>query len=228
MKLPLTTVPNQILRQVSSPITQIDTELLEFIQNLSDTLTQSETPGVGISAIQVGKPIRLMLSYFPENSDLPLKKWHKSKSVVTAYLNPTITAHSQEIYLGNDRGDHQLEGCLSIPKVWGFVWRYTWIDLQYQVIKDPGSKNNQGPGLEVAVSPGPANLVTLTQRFTGFPARVLQHEYDHLNGILFTDHILGKSPIKGFQPLKTHTNHLFFEVDDEFTPIENPAQFAQW
>lgn len=222
MKLPIVTVPNPVLRQISQPVTILNTKIIQFIKDLEETLYSSETPGVGISAIQVGRPLRLFLSYFPENPDLPLKKWHKAKSVITAYINPVIIAHSDEIYLGDEKNDHQMEGCLSIPKVWGHVWRYRWIDLEFSPIFLSKSDQKRQP----LGSPGVENRVTA--RFSGFPARVIQHEYDHLDGILFTDHIIGKSPIKGFKPLKEHTNHLFFEVDEAFTPIDNPAAFAKW
>lgn len=217
MKLPLTTVPNPLLREVSQPVSEVNTEIIQFIQHLGETLTGSEIPGVGISAIQVGRPLRVFMTYFPPDPNLPLKKWHKAKSVLAHYINPVITAHSQEIYLGDDKGDHQMEGCLSVPHVWGHVWRYRWVDLTYETYNP-------------SVNSHPSSVIPEKRqsRFFGFPARVIQHEYDHLDGILFTDHILGKSPIQGFKPLKAHSNHLFFEVEDQFTPIENPNAFAKW
>jgi peptide deformylase len=64
-----------------------------------------------------------------------------------------------------------LEGCLSIPGIYGPVPRWSWIELEYQLVQD-------------------GELVTKTERFTDFTARIIQHEYDHLQGVLFTDHIL--------------------------------------
>ncbi|OGV95571.1 peptide deformylase [Microgenomates group bacterium RBG_16_45_19] len=200
------TVPDPKLRQISQPVKSLDTKTTQFIKNLTSVLQTSATPGVGLSAIQVGVPLQLFITAFPKDPNLPLSRWSKAKTTVQVYLNPHLVNHSTELTLGDDPKNRQLEGCLSIPHVWGHVWRYQWIDLEFI---DPGSNY-------------------LTTRFSGFAARVIQHEYDHLNGILFTDHLLGKSPIPGFTPLKIHHNHLFFEIDDHFTPVEKPEELVAW
>lgn len=222
MSLPIVTVPNPILRQPSLEITSLDTNTVQFIHDLTDTLKYSKTPGVGISAVQVGVVKRVFITAFPEDPDLPLKKWHQTKPVYQAIINPKIIKTSPELSLGNDRDNHQIEGCLSIPQVWGHVWRHLWVEVRYQLF-DPGSSiGYHDPGS----SDDPGSYITT--RFSGFAARVIQHEYDHLDGILFTDHILGKSPIPGFKPLKPHTGPLYFDLDGDLTPIEDPLSFAKW
>ncbi len=74
--------------------------------------------------------------------------------------NPKIVAHSDETEV-------EEEGCLSIPGVYGPVRRYKWIVVEYQDIRGRKKK----------------------ERFEGFSARVIQHEMDHLDGVLFVDKI---------------------------------------
>jgi peptide deformylase len=79
--------------------------------------------------------------------------------------------HSPKLELGGTENDTPLEGCLSIPGIWGPVPRYSWIEIGFE-------------------TPEKGTLVTKKQRFEAFPARLVQHELDHLDGILFTDYSL--------------------------------------
>ena len=78
----------------------------------------------------------------------------------TAMINPKILAHSSEVVKG-------WEGCLSIPEIRGYVPRYEAIEIEYT---DRNGKLQK-------------------QEFTDFVARIFQHEYDHLNGIVFLDRL---------------------------------------
>lgn len=79
---------------------------------------------------------------------------------VTPMINPEIIEYSDEVELGE-------EGCLSLPGMWGQVKRYKTITLRY---KTPKNQN-------------------VTLKLEGFNARIVQHEIDHLDGVLFTDYL---------------------------------------
>lgn len=90
------------------------------------------------------------------------------------YVNPVITYYSDSLVLGR-------EGCLSVPDIEGMVRRSLEITLNYNDPEDYLSE--MGGGLKVK-----------TETIRGFTAVIFQHEVDHLNGILFTDKMVGSSP----------------------------------
>lgn len=90
-----------------------------------------------------------------------------SSSPVEYFINPQILTRGDSPNHKNPQ-DQPLEGCLSIPNTWGFVQRHSIITLKFTSIK------NQ----------------TKTQEFTGFHAVIIQHEMDHLEGVLFTQRVL--------------------------------------
>lgn len=158
------TTPNPILRQTSKPIASLDKKTLKTIQSLQKTLKNGDSPrGVGLSAVQIGKPIRALCTYISPSGN-PLDK--KQKPILKTYLNPEILKASKEKTLGPSKEKPILEGCLSLPGIWGPVWRHKWIKIKFQM----------------------ENGKWKTENLEGFPARVVQHEIDHLNGILFSDH----------------------------------------
>lgn len=155
-------IPNPILRTKSLSVEKVDKKLLQFIAEMEDTLDKKRNPeGVGLSAPQVGQNIRVFSTRF-KNSD--------GEKVLRSYINPTLIKVSQEMTLGPNPDKPFLEGCLSIPKLYGPVYRHYWVRLEYYTI-----------------DPNTLSLVKQHKRFESFPARVIQHEYDHLEGVLFTD-----------------------------------------
>lgn len=92
----------------------------------------------------------------------------KENSKVTFYINPKIIETGQEISTKKPPAKRPLEGCLSIPNTWGFVKRKQLVTLEYQNLD------------------GKRKIKT----FKGFPAMIVQHEMDHLQGILFTQRVL--------------------------------------
>ena len=173
--LPILTVPNPILRHKSKPVTHIDKKVLDFIDQLQETLVKQDHPkGVGLSAVQIGKLWRIFATFIPPQPTLKI------------YLNPEIVTTSKQLTLGPDKDKPILEGCLSIPKLYGPVYRHKWVKLAWQTPKG----NSQ------------------TAKFQDdFQARVIEHELDHLNGILFTDRA-----IKDNLPL-------YQEESDQLQPI---------
>jgi len=198
-----------VLRTKSSPIEKIDAEVAAFLKELGETLKGQKDPaGVGLSAIQVGRPIRVFAMLLPEQGNNEQKtmsneekaKSKKQKAKIVFYVNPEIVGHAKEMTLGYDlvkseklkvksqnqrinASTHQpfLEGCLSIPRIYGAVLRYPWIKASAAVFSETDL------GSPLALSPHPLALT-----LDGLAARVFQHEVDHLNGILFTDHVLAQ------------------------------------
>lgn len=167
------TIPDSHLRQTSKPVDIIDKKIITFAKELADTLRHaSDPPGVGLSAIQVDKSKRIFITLMPEDQSLPMARWYKNNTRIEYFINPTINAHSKTLTLGGAPKKPFLEGCLSMPGLYGPVWRYEWVELNYI-------------GLDEQFQPTPKST-----RFDGLQARVIQHEHDHLDGILFTDHSL--------------------------------------
>lgn len=161
---PLVIVPNDMLRQQSSTVI-FDKKTLSMVDDLTDTLmAQTKPKGVGLSAPQIGKNWNIFVTWLAANpEDEPTTK------DLRTFINPVITQTSKDTTFGDDPEDPILEGCLSIPNTYGPVPRYSWIEMQYEE-KEHGE------------------IVKKEERFEGFLARVLQHEYDHLHGILFIDY----------------------------------------
>lgn len=154
------TIPHKTLRATSKPVEVIDKKLHKFIKELQETLRKTKNPqGVGLAAPQVNSLQRIFVT-------------HMDKQMRT-FINPSIAGHSKNIVLGPPKKEAYLEGCLSIPGVYGPVPRYEWVELEYFSIEDTQSE-----------------LVKSVEKFDDYAARVVQHELDHLNGALFIDYTL--------------------------------------
>lgn len=152
----IVTVPYPTLRQVAESVTKIDKSVHMIIEDLWYALEHSKIEGVGVAAPQVGESKRIFL----------LREGKKKYNV---YINPEIVWYSEEIGTGKTRkGDTFLEGCLSIPNLYGPVIRPLEIEVEY--LDERGKKHRT--------------------KLAEPMSRYVQHEHDHLNGILFTDHIL--------------------------------------
>ncbi|NCN82375.1 MAG: peptide deformylase [Candidatus Pacebacteria bacterium] len=155
---PIVHIPHPALREVAAVVTEVDSKLLELSVLLTNSLKATRNPrGVGLAAPQIAVGKRMFAIQLEGN--------------IKCYINPKIVDQSTDKILGPDGGEPRLEGCLSIPKIYGSVPRWEWIDLQYDKIID-------------------GKLTTVKEHLNDFPARVAQHELDHLNGILFIDYSL--------------------------------------
>ncbi len=158
------TIPHSSLRTPAKAITVVDRKLRGLIDDLGQTLTHTRNPkGVGLAAPQIDVGVRLFATRVPDEKE----KQHPPQ----IFLNPRIIHHTADKSLGGPSDDPFLEGCLSIPDIFGPVWRWTKIALEHDVIQD-----------EV--------LVPTVTEFADFAARVVQHELDHLDGVLFIDYVL--------------------------------------
>ncbi|MBP9818029.1 peptide deformylase [Candidatus Shapirobacteria bacterium] len=153
--------PNIILRAVTPEIEVIDDKLQKEMDELTRVLTASQL-GAGLAAPQIGLKRRFF----------GLKDRQKK---IDIYINPTIVAnYGQKVFpqlVGNNgESEDFLEGCLSFPDLYGTVKRWLKIEAVWQE-------------LEAGV------LVDKKKIMSGFEAIVFQHELDHLDGVLFIDHI---------------------------------------
>jgi peptide deformylase len=126
--------------------------------------TMYKAKGVGLAAPQIGKSIRLFIvdgSPFAEEEDE--ERDPKAEGILNfkkTFINPIITSETGDEWAFN-------EGCLSIPKIREDVYRQETIQLSYY----------------------DENWEFHEDTFSGYAARIIQHEYDHIEGVLFTDHL---------------------------------------
>lgn len=179
--LKIITAPDKILSQKAKKINKIDKSLINFIEEMKETLLAAQDPeGVGLAAPQVGKSLSLFIIKL--NPKLPIK----------VFINPKIISRIDYKELSKKRSVHRktrLEGCLSLPNIWGNVKRESNLSIVYQ--DESGKKHRK--------------------KFTGFIATIIQHEMDHLNGILFTRRVLEQ---KG-DIYKSHKNEQGEDVFEE-------------
>lgn len=175
-------IPHPSLRKTAHPVQGVDKKLISFVAELEKTLKNARNPqGVGLAAPQVDKLWRL----FTIRLDKPL-----------TIINPVITKHAKkQTFHEQEDGAPSLEGCLSMPKLWGPVPRWEWVELEFEELR-----NNK--------------LVKRSKKFSDIEGRVIQHEYDHLEGILFTDYSLEYD-----LPVYQEQGKRFREVDPEFLEL---------
>ena len=186
--LKIVTVPNSVLSSPTKPVDTIDNNVKKIVTDMEKVLiAQDDPPGVGLAANQV----ELDLSIFI------IRPTEKAK--IKTFINPKIINVGAQFIAPENKGviNHaptkkpkrnkiKLEGCLSIPRIWGPVKRSDRVFLKYQDLS--GKK--------------------YLKWFSGFEAVIIQHEVDHLNGIVFTQRSVEQ---KG---------QLYREEDGELVKIE--------
>ncbi len=188
--LKIITVPNSILSSATKPVDKLDEKIKNLLIEMEKTLTAQKDPkGVGLAANQVGKNLSLFI----------IKPSEKAK--IKVFINPKIikTVGAQFIAPKHKgvmnhaptkktrRQPVKLEGCLSIPRIWGPVKRAKKIYLEYQDLSTDSVKKGW---------------------FQGFEAIIIQHEIDHLQGVVFTQRSMEQN-----QPI-------YKEFEDELKPYE--------
>ncbi len=146
--------PDPVLRQISKPVETFDRELKTLVADMFETMY--EAPGIGLAAVQVGVPIRLLVIDLQE----PKEEGGEPVRDPKVFINPEILWHS-------DSEVPYTEGCLSVPEQYAEVMRPDRIKAKWQ--------NEKGE--------------TFEEEIEGLLAVCLQHEMDHLNGVLFIDHL---------------------------------------
>lgn len=161
MILPILAYGDPVLRKEAEPISADFPELEELIRNMWETMYGAN--GVGLAAPQVGRSIRLFLvdtEPFAEDEDFTPEERAQLKGFKKVFINAQKVEETGEKWSFN-------EGCLSIP------------DIREDVLRND----------TVTVNYFDENFKEHTETFVGLLARVIQHEYDHIEGVLFTDHL---------------------------------------
>ncbi|MGB1211586.1 MAG: peptide deformylase [Lacinutrix venerupis] len=163
MVLPIVAYGDPVLKVKAKEIDKNYPNLKELITNMQETMHGAY--GVGLAAPQIGLPIRMFLvdaSPFADDDVLDDDERAFLKEFKHTFINPTILEESGDEWAFN-------EGCLSIPDIREDVFRKPNIKVEYF---DEDFKKH-------------------TMELSGLAARVFQHEYDHIEGILFTDKLSG-------------------------------------
>ncbi|MFN3512096.1 MAG: peptide deformylase [Phenylobacterium sp.] len=142
-------VPNPVLKQVSEPVEKVDDALRALMDDMLETMYAA--PGIGLAAIQIGVPKRVIVMDLARPDEEPQPRY---------FVNP-------EILWASDETAPYEEGCLSIPEIYDEVERPARVKLKYL--------NYQGE--------------EIVEDAEGLFAVCIQHEMDHLEGVLFIDHL---------------------------------------
>jgi len=156
---PIRLYGDPILRQKTVQVDSVTQELHDLIQDMIETMHHAE--GIGLAAPQIGRSESLfVVDVSPIMEDVMELQDQPVPSQPMIFVNPEI------LWESDDEVEYE-EGCLSIPEIKEMVYRSSSLKIQFQ---------------DVALQEQVAT-------FEGFLARVIQHEYDHLHGVLFLDHI---------------------------------------
>jgi peptide deformylase len=146
---PIIILPDPKLRLVCERIERVDGALKKLMDDMIETM--HDAPGVGLAAIQIAEPIRLVVIDVARKEEPP---------------NPQVFVNPEVVWSSEERSTYE-EGCLSIPEYYAEVERPASVRARYL--------DREGETREILAE--------------GLLATVLQHEIDHLDGILFIDHI---------------------------------------
>lgn len=149
--LDILTYPDPILRQVSEPVEIWSHALSELVANMRYTM-EANNDAVGLSAIQVGVPLRIFLG--------------KMNGYYTTFVNPEIL---------ESQGEYSVpEGCLSFPEIYDAIPRAKHVFIGFSTIR---------------TIDGVESLKYYVGTYKDLDAIIIQHELDHLNGVLMYDHV---------------------------------------
>jgi len=148
--LPIIELPDPLLRTISEPVETFDDDLQRLIDDMFETMY--DAPGIGLAAIQVGVPKRLLV--------IDLQEEGEGVKNPRVFINPEFSEPSDEMNVYS-------EGCLSIPDQYADVERPARIRAKWL--------DRDGKAHDEVID--------------GLLATCLQHEVDHLNGVVFTDHL---------------------------------------
>ena len=151
---PLVILPDSQLRLVSAPVASVTPEIRKLADDMLETMY--DAPGIGLAAIQIGEPVRLVTLDISKKSEDD----EETPKAPMVFINPEVTWSSEEMSVYE-------EGCLSIPEYYEEVERPARVKVRYMDLA--------GATQEVEAD--------------GILATCLQHEIDHLNGVLFIDHL---------------------------------------
>src|SRR5688500_6971771 len=163
MKLPIVQYGHPVLRQKGTRIEKITPEIEQLIQDMLDTMYHEK--GVGLAAQQVGRALQLTVIDVREATDRPSTLELNGASADPASIMPLVLINPEWKAVNDPVAGP--EGCLSFPEIYADVSRPESIDVN--AMNEKGEK--------------------ISFRAGGLLSRAVQHEYDHLHGILFIDHM---------------------------------------
>jgi len=171
MILPIIAYGDPVLRKLGKSIDKEYPALESLLENMFETMYGAK--GIGLAAPQIGLPIRIFIvdaTPFKDDEELELEERNFLSTFKQVFINAQIIDETGDEWVFN-------EGCLSIPDVREDVFRNETVKIEY--LDEKFEKH--------------------TKEFSGIAARIIQHEYDHIQGILFTDKLssLKKRLIKG-------------------------------
>ena len=161
MILPIVSYGSSVLKKTAKEITSDYPNLSELIANMWETMYAAN--GVGLAAPQVGLSIRVFVidaSPFVDEENMSVKEIETINTFKKVFINPKIISEEGNLWDFN-------EGCLSIPDVREDISRKEKISINFF----------------------DENFVPQKLKLNGLAARVVQHEFDHIEGVLFTDHL---------------------------------------
>ena len=159
MILPIVAYGDPVLKKVATDIPKDYEKLDELLENMFETMYKAS--GVGLAAPQIGLPIRLFIidaRPFSENEDISDEEQKDLEDFKKVFINAKILEEKGDEWAFN-------EGCLSIPGVNEDVFRKPDVTIEYL----------------------DENFKVHKKTYSGLAARIIQHEYDHIEGVLFTD-----------------------------------------
>lgn len=158
MKKPIHTYGDAVLRKKARPVEKVDDAVRALVRDMLDTMREER--GVGLAAEQVGEDVAVCVIEVPPELDRDEQGmfYNPGATMPLALINPKIVAASPETETAE-------EGCLSFPGLYAPIARPVEVTVEYL---DPQGKSR-------------------AQTFRKFVARAVQHELDHLNGVLFVD-----------------------------------------
>jgi len=158
MSLPICTYGNPILRKKAVEVAEVTGEIHELAKEMLETMYKER--GVGLAAEQVGRTERMFVIDIPTDGDMDDDGVRENPNVAMplVLINPAVTGHTEDVQVGP-------EGCLSFPDIFANVERWYEIDAEFTDLEGHRQKIHA----------------------KGLLARAIQHELDHLDGILLVD-----------------------------------------
>ncbi len=146
---PIVKLPDPILKTVSDPVETVDDGVRALLDDMLDTMY--DAPGIGLAAVQIGVPKRLVVIDTAKEDEPP---------------EPVCLVNPEVVWSSDETAEYE-EGCLSIPEIYDKVTRPSEVKIRYL------DRNGE----------------TVERHCDGILATCVQHEIDHLNGILFIDYL---------------------------------------
>ncbi|MDF7798096.1 peptide deformylase [Pontiellaceae bacterium B1224] len=158
MSLPICTYGNPILRQRAVEVMSVNDDIRDLAKEMFETMYKEQ--GVGLAAEQVGRTERMFIVDIPAEGDLGDDGQRENPGIEMplVFINPKVTGHTEDIQVGP-------EGCLSFPEIFANVERWYEVDAAYIDLDG----------------------IPQTIHAKGLLARAIQHELDHLDGVLLVD-----------------------------------------